>query len=191
MRGIIIFIIISSIVFFQEPALIPRNRFDAEIVVNIDVFQDTLTYQDIFLYQYKVRNLTSSEQAIRVIEVILSDSSHRRMISELGASNPQLRRGFLKVPRNPSCVYFSSIDSLTDVIPGDSIVVWFKSSLLPDISPFYIEGYAELPVFPEGEAPGFIPGYHDLTPYGPGKVYTTIGPGPLPPQDNTCFEYLE
>jgi hypothetical protein len=57
----------------------------------------------------------------------------------------------------------------------------FRTSFgLPGIVAYYAEGDAPLPkceAEPEGN---FIPGYHDLTPYGPGIVGRTIGPATLP-----------
>ena len=59
----------------------------------------------------------------------------------------------------------------------------FRTSFgLPGIVAYYAEGYAPLPRCPEGGAVNFIPGYDDLTPYGPGIIGRTIGPTapPLP-----------
>ncbi len=55
---------------------------------------------------------------------------------------------------------------------------WARS--LPSIVTYYAEGHHPLPKFEEGMATDSIPGYSDLTPYGPGVVGKTVGPGPPP-----------
>lgn len=63
---------------------------------------------------------------------------------------------------------------------------------LPGITNYYIEGYAPLPICEEEleEGDETIPGYHDLTPYGPGVVGKTLGPT-APPADFKPVEFLD
>ena len=67
----------------------------------------------------------------------------------------------------------------------------FQTSFgLPGIADYYAVGDASLPRCPEGMAVDFIPGYHDLTLYGPGIVGKTIGSTP-PPADFKPIEFLD
>jgi hypothetical protein len=67
----------------------------------------------------------------------------------------------------------------------------FRTSYgLPGIVAYYAEGDAPLPKCPEGGAVNFIPGYDDLTPYGPGIVGRTIGPT-APPADFKPIPFLD
>jgi hypothetical protein len=74
------------------------------------------------------------------------------------------------------------VDQFKDEIkPGDSRDGFgFESRSLPGLITCYSEGWADPPKFKEGMATDSIPGYTDLTPYGPGVVGRTIGPV-LPP----------
>ncbi|MFZ3065995.1 MAG: hypothetical protein WA277_12015 [Nitrospirota bacterium] len=67
----------------------------------------------------------------------------------------------------------------------------FRTSFgLPGIVDYYSEGDAPLPKCPEGGAVNFIPGYDDLTPYGPGIVGKNIGPT-TPPADFKPIPFLD
>ena len=64
-----------------------------------------------------------------------------------------------------------------EIIPGamrGGISYW--TSIIPGDVTYYAEGWADFPTFPQGMATDSIPGYDDLTPYGPGVVGRTIGP---------------
>lgn len=65
--------------------------------------------------------------------------------------------------------------------PSESVSGFtFKTSYgLPGIVAYYSEGES-VARCPEGMAVDFIPGYDDLTPYGPGIVGKTVGPVALP-----------
>ena len=56
----------------------------------------------------------------------------------------------------------------------------FISNNLPGIVIYYAEGNHSVPTFPDGMATDIIPGYSDLTPYGPGVIGKTIGPVTIP-----------
>jgi len=67
----------------------------------------------------------------------------------------------------------------------------FSSNFPPGIVIFYSEGWAPAPEFGvDEEATGDIPGYTDLTPYGPGVVGKTIGPV-LPPSPFDPVGFLD
>jgi len=78
-----------------------------------------------------------------------------------------------------------------DIVPGESRGGFsFESPSPPGIVDYYAEGYHNPPSFPEGMAPDSIPGYDDLTPYGPGIVGKTVGPV-LPPDPFIAAEFLD
>ncbi len=68
-----------------------------------------------------------------------------------------------------------------DIKPGTTLDGFSFSSIgIPGIISFYAEGEHPLPKFPRGMATDSIPGYDDLTPYGPGIIGKTVGPVPPP-----------
>jgi len=78
-----------------------------------------------------------------------------------------------------------------DIVPGESRGGFsFESPSPPGIVDYYAEGYHNPPSFPEGMAPDSIPGYDDLTPYGPGIVGKTVGPV-LPPDPFVTRDFLD
>jgi hypothetical protein len=79
----------------------------------------------------------------------------------------------------------------SELAPGASISNFdFISVGTPGFVQYYSEGYAPPPSFPEGMAPDSIPGYDDLTPYGPGIVGKTIGPV-LPPEPFVAASFID
>jgi hypothetical protein len=62
--------------------------------------------------------------------------------------------------------------------------------MLPRITDYYAEGSHQVPWFPEGMAEDSIPGYDDITPYGPGIVGRTIGFG-VPARDRDSLAFLD
>ncbi len=161
--------------------VIPGNKFDTEIDINIEVIQDT------FFYQYTVKNLSTSEQKLWLIQAILPKSEDTVYIPEKGSNNSHWKVRFLKGKGHFGALYCTTVDSLQDIFPNDSIIIWYKvyGSLLPDVSDLYIEGDAPPPTFPDEPPENWeeVYGikYYSLTPYGPGKVYKIAGPGAYPP----------
>ncbi len=150
-----------------------------------------------FIYSYKVVSLPSSEQnlwcfAIKKLPDYAVFYPRNIGIPHWGASVA----GFIHMrtmPGSPDTVVLSSLgrgginwsssDSTFDIVPGDSLInLSYHSPFMPDIKEYYAEGEHPLPWFPEGEAPDTpLHGYDDLTPYGPGIVGKTVGPGLPPP----------
>ncbi len=185
----LIFLCLFFLNLNSQGQVIPRNKVDVKIkpIISAD------TTNNYFKYEYKIYSLPTSEQSIWMFAILLSRTEDTLKIYEI--TWPPLPRwdgvciGPLVDLPNSAWVNWGSWDSTAFIPPGDSASGFSfktyifppKKTLLPDINDFYVEGYAPIPSFPEGEAPGMIPGYDDLTPYGPGKVYKTVGPGPLPP----------
>ncbi|MBI5892184.1 MAG: hypothetical protein HZB79_00780 [Deltaproteobacteria bacterium] len=76
-----------------------------------------------------------------------------------------------------------------ELAPGGSVTGFsYITPTLPGIMDYYAEGLAPIPeVSCEFDEP--IPGYDDLTPYGPGVVGKTIGPT-APPADFEPIDFL-
>jgi hypothetical protein len=84
------------------------------------------------------------------------------------------------------------VDEFRDEVkPGDSRSGFsYETASLPGIVTYYSEGWADPPQFEEGMATDSIPGYSDLTPYGPGIVGKTVGPM-VPPEPFDALAFLD
>jgi len=129
-------------------------------------------------YSYTVKSLPESQQDVWNFMIIFNFSPDL-------ISKKFLIPGWWKpdIPnKKPFWISWSAPEN-KDINPGDSLNGFglvADSLLLPGITDFYAEGDHPIPSFEEGMAPNFIPGYDDLTPYGPGIVGKTVGPV-LPP----------
>jgi hypothetical protein len=142
----------------------------------------------LFEYSYKVISLPSSRQDIWNFLVVFNfpKDSIIRASAVLGWWGPD-------IPVNVEPPYWVSWTGpgSAKVKPGWSKDGFrFETSILPGITDFYTEGYHEAPNFPEGMAPDSIPGYTNLTPYGPGIVGKTVGPV-LPPEPFVALAFLD
>ncbi len=146
------------------------------VKVNAQVRRDSL---GLMQYDYDVISLPESQQNIWNFMVIIKfhpDSIYKafRIHNWWGPDMPD--------PDNDkrSWVSWSAPDN-RDIRPGNSMSGFgFITRFLPGITDFYAEGDHPVPSFEEGMAPDSLPGYDDLTPYGPGIVGKTVGPV-LPP----------
>jgi len=172
MRKIIFLFFINFLLFAEQTVIIPGNKVDIEI--KVDVSFDTTT--QFFTFNYKLKSLPSSEQNLWAFCIPLKDTSYKSKIIEVSGPpdwwNPIIGGGLFEwgewIPWGP-------LDSTYDLKPGDSLSGFsFKTTLFPDIGDAYVEGEHPVPWFPEGQVPPVVEGYEDLTPYGPGKVYKTV-----------------
>lgn len=124
-------------------------------------------------YQYVISSSSESKQNVWNFMIIFGFS--RDSILRVFSVPNWLEPG-IPLDGPPYWVSWSAPDGY-DVLPGRSQSGFtFETRFLPGITDYYAEGYHELPNFPEGMAPDSIPGYTDLTPYGPGIVGRTVGP---------------
>jgi hypothetical protein len=142
----------------------------------------------LFEYGYKVISLPSSEQDIWNFLVVFNcpKDSIIRAYAVLDWWGPD-------IPVDVEPPYWVSWTGpgSAKVKPGRSKDGFrFETSILPGITDFYAEGHHDAPNFPEGMAPDSIPGYDDLTPYGPGIVGKTVGPV-LPPTPFVALAFLD
>jgi hypothetical protein len=135
----------------------------------------TKTQANLFSYNYILTNKPTSEQRIWVFAIftrIYRDSISKIISSSWDYGIPK-NEPYASVRWTPS----DDVDLLPDS-SADGFGIIGKG--LPCIVDAYAEGYHEPPSFPDGMATDIIPGYSDLTPYGPGVVGKTIGPVTVP-----------
>jgi len=179
MRKIVFLCFIISFMFAEQPVIIPRNKIDIEIKVNVSF--DTTT--NLFTFNYKLKSLPTSEQNLWAFCIPLKDTSYKSKITEVSGPPPDWWNisGEDALYTFGEWIPWGPIDSINDLKPGDSLSGFsFKTTLFPDIGDAYVEGYHPPPSFPPGQVPPLIEGYEDLTPYGPGKVYKTVVCGKEP-----------
>jgi hypothetical protein len=194
MKKLIFLILCISFLYSQE--IIPGNKVDIEIKVKISV--DTIIQGDTtieeFKFEYKLKSLPTSQQPLWAfaIPLKLKNVSDTGRIKEVSAPGSWWDRD----PRFPrfglwgNWLGFAPWDSIEFLQPGDSLSGFYiKTTLFPDVGDAYVEGDHPLPSFPEGHVPDSIPGYDDLTPYGPGKVYKTVVLGKEPSMGSSNGNY--
>jgi hypothetical protein len=134
-----------------------------------------------YQYHYILISLPSSRQSIFMFNIIISD------VTRINAmAGPPAWMAPVKIPPQSDAALFLGryprVDwgtwaIETEIRPGASLSGYaVTSDDLPGIIDYYLEGFTPLPECPGGMAVDFIPGYDDLTPYGPGVVGRTIGP---------------
>jgi hypothetical protein len=148
-----------------QDTIILRNKIDLRIEIRVKQTSDMLDYH------YTLINGPKALQGVWKFWLILS---------------PKLVVESQKAPNGWRASYGAQDDRLiiswgspakSDIMPKQSLSGFsVSSSSIPGLIQFYSEGYAKPPSFPAGMAPDSIPGYDDLTPYGPGIVGITIGP---------------
>ncbi len=185
MKKMIVIILGIEYLLAQPPIIIPANKIDAEVKVEVE-FDSIL---NMFTFNYKIKSLPTSEQYIWAFCIPLSTPSDTLQIKEVtGPIDWWDESG--RVFGFGKWVPFSSIDSLYELKPGDSLSGFsIKTYLFPDTGNAYLEGDAPPPTFfeepPENWEDSLGIKYWSLTPYGPGKVYRTVGFSEKPPLTST------
>ena len=138
-------------------------------------------------YRYVLRSSSESKQGVWMFNLIFSAPND----SVLSASAPSGWTHDIAEPFNGySFIIWGAGDTL-GIHPGDSLTgLSYSTRMLPRITDYYAEGWHQLPWFPEGMAENSIPGYTDLTPYGPGIVGRTIGFG-FPSRQRDPLGYVD
>jgi len=170
----ILTILCSKVIFGQA-------TFETRDKIALSVKIDLATVHRLYSYNYVLINGPSAKENVYKFEIHLTDS---------------IEIDDLHVPKNWDGVVFNegrtlvrwgadvndSTGKFKDILQprGTRSGFSFAALVLPGIVDYYAEGWAPFPSFEEGEATDSIPGYSDLTPYGPGVVGKTIGPVQLP-----------
>lgn len=164
------FVVADALSPDEQPVIIPANKIRPGVSANFDGS----------VYRYKLENFVGSEQKIWRWMVILSDATLAESVTgptEWWSRLRQKGRGWR--PEIAAVAWASWGGPVNVHIPAGATVNGFEivSSNPPGIVDFYAEGDAPPPRFPGFSAPeGPIPGYDDLTAYGPGVVGRTLGP---------------
>lgn len=168
-------------VCLPQDSIVPRNRIAVETAVSVEKLGDS--YQ----YSYEVQNRPSAEQGVWQFWLIVS---REIALTQLKAPRGWDRSFGVVRERDYSEINWGTPGDF-DILPGDSLRGFsFLSESIPGIVTYYVEGYAPAPSFEPGFAPDSIPGYDDLTPFGPGVVGQTVGPT-LPPSPFIAINLLE
>jgi hypothetical protein len=162
-------------VSIAQDAVEPGNRIDLRTSAYVRQITDTLKFD------YRLGNGISAKQDVIEFSLISSPEVHvqEKMSPHrwdaVAVYQDILMLRWLAHPRD-------SIEGYENPLkPGNSLSGFsFKAKSLPGIISFYAEGDHPIPKFDPGMATDSIPGYSDLTPYGPGIIGRTVGPVPLP-----------
>jgi hypothetical protein len=172
------FLTIPNVIHTQD-TLILRNRIELRVILNIERTGSTITYN------YTLENGEKAQQSIWKFWLLCS--------SRLALTNHRAPTGWRAgsgLEGNLMIISWGSPGD-RDIAPNSSLAGFsIEISGIPGITDYYAEGYAPPPSFPEGMAPDSIPGYDDLTPYGPGIVGKTVGPV-LPPTPFVALAFLD
>jgi len=151
----------------------PRNKIDLIVKVYI-IFKNNLYY-----YEYTLTSNPSSSQRIWLFAVDPLDPAKgkNQTYDEKGVEQ-KAPLGWKTTTGTPGL----KVTALWGASEGHEIVsgtstegFLYATPTLPGITNYYAEGWAPIPeISCEFDDP--IPGYDDLTPYGPGVTGKTIGP---------------
>jgi hypothetical protein len=178
-------LVLQTECFSQDHEIVPHNK------IALTQFASLKSSGNAFEYNYVLTNGGSAVQSVWRFELILVQIDSLKV---------------LKAPADWEHFVFPKHNTLEwSAIPMDTIEGYiapigsgqtlsgfsFLSSGLPGIVAYYAEGDGPTPYFDEGQATDEpIPGYDDLTPYGPGVVGRTIGPV-LPPSPFVPLNFLD
>jgi vacuolar-type H+-ATPase subunit H len=163
----------------------PRNKIELEIKITISRSDSD------YAYSYLIGNSGTAKQSIWTIDLLPPNLVKvQNLRSPLHWNKVIFEDSSLVVRWNAQAQ--DDIDAFKDEIkPGTSRSGFsFNSVSPPGIISYYSEGWADPPKFLPGMATDSIPGYSDLTPYGPGIVGKTVGPV-LPPDPFVAADFLD
>jgi hypothetical protein len=151
--------------------------------------------QDSVSYSYSVSSNPNSVQNVWLFEIILPEKDIiNRTVTPAGWGGPgwagkPTRFGPPLTVKPPYAISWTAPEG--NMKPSTTTYGFlFQTSYgLPGIVDFYVEGES-IARCPEGMAVDFIPGYDDITPYGPGIVGKTVGPT-APPADFKPLDFLD
>jgi hypothetical protein len=160
-------------------AICPSQQFEGGNRIDLRVSANVGLTDSVFLFAYILANGDTAKQEIYQFDIIPGVTS-----ALIGTQFPVDWRAvvFRETRFKIRWIARASASGFRAAIKPSTHLAGFAFSTrsLPSIVPYYAEGNHELPRFDEGMAPDSIPGYSDLTPYGPGVVGKTVGPVPPP-----------
>jgi hypothetical protein len=169
--SIVIILSITTKCYCQHDAIVPHNKIALTSKVNVD------QSNNLFQYRFILSNGVTAQQSVWMFDMIIKDLDSLKMVTQ-----PLNWEHFMFPKHNKFEWCAVPMDTVNGYIapinPGQTLSGFsFSSAILPGIVTYYAEGDGPIPHFDEGCATDEpIPGYDDLTPYGPGVVGKTIGP---------------
>ncbi|MEM1974369.1 MAG: hypothetical protein QXN68_06235 [Thermoplasmata archaeon] len=179
-------VVLLFFAFLKAQQIILPTKDNFEFIVKVSVKDTEIPsppYGTRYVYEYTLINSPSSGQPICVYEIPWSaEYYYPSLYHYLKGDTSFSRVGYSTIPKRASwpdlCIQ-----------PGETASGFvFITKELPSISDAYAEGLDTLIFTPEvyGLSEDIMEDtlrkiYYERTPYGPGKVYKTVGPGPLPP----------
>lgn len=149
-----------------------------------------------YSYGYTMYSRSQSEQNVWVFDIILPEKGIIKDADAptnewgIGWSGKQTEYAEKLELKPPYSIGWTTPEG-KDIKPSETASGFiFRTSYgLPGVIDYYAEGNVPLPRCEEELEEDIIPGYHDLTPYGPGVVGKTIGPT-APPADFKPLDFL-
>ena len=165
-----VFLVMNNISLSQT-GYEPGDKIDLMLSVELK------KVDSVFIYDYRLTNRPSATQELYYFAILPSGLNTISQICApknwhaiLFKDEPQMIKWLADVKDDED----KYVDPLK---PGSSLQSFQLATFsLPGLISFYAEGDHEIPHFPEGMATDSIPGYTDLTPYGPGIIGKTVGP---------------
>ncbi|CUT05414.1 hypothetical protein [Candidatus Kryptobacter tengchongensis] len=182
------FLIVLLFLFFailkaQQIILPTVDNFELSVKVSVsDTVLPSHPDRTCYVYKYTLINSPSSGQPVYIFEIPWFARYYYPPLYHYLKGDTSF-----SVIGHPISKRASWLD--LNIKPGDTVSGFvFITKELPSISDAYAEGLdtvvftPEVYGLPEDVAEDTLNKiYYERTPYGPGKVYKTVGPGPLPP----------
>jgi hypothetical protein len=187
----VVFVLLSFLVIGPQVASgqdewEPGNKID--VWINLKVMES----DSVSIYHYEIGNAAHAKQDLVELALIMSKD-----VSIAGYASPKdWRTAVFHDTEHMMVRWFARASMEKDeyvlpIKPGASVQGFsLVSKSVPGFIIYYAEGDHPIPSFPEGMATDSIPGYTDLTPYGPGIVGKTVGPV-LPPDPFFALVFLD
>jgi len=179
-------LIAAILAFFVSCHLLHGQEVELRNKIRIVVRASIMRLLNDVTYSYALSSLLESQQKVWQFWVIFKvpkDSvKNVSTISGWRVATPEVERTV--------SIRWGSPGS-ADISPGESRGGFIVESIMPaGVVDYYAEGYAPPPAWEGSVAEDTIPGYDDLTPYGPGIVGKTVGPF-LPPDPFASLNFLD
>ncbi|MEO0267385.1 MAG: hypothetical protein ABIM36_04525 [candidate division WOR-3 bacterium] len=180
------FFVLLFFAFLKAQQIILPTVDNFELIVKVSVKDSvslTYPYETHYIYEYTLINSPSSGQPVYIFEIPwFARYYYPPLYHYLKGDTSFSRLGYKTIPKRACWLHLS-------IRPGDTVSGFvFITKELPSISDAYAQGFDSVIVCPEVYGlPEDIAEdtlnkiYFERTPYGPGKVYKTVGPGPYPP----------
>lgn len=183
-KSVFVLLFMCAMCFGQNYQIVPHNKIELTPTVSITLSDNH------FVYTLVLTNGISAQQA--VWDYIVFPMGKMKIA---GVKSPVNWESYVHDDSSADELEWAAtpMDTINAYIapikPGRSLSGFsFSTSAPPGILTYYAEGDGPESYFDEGQATDSIPGYTDLTPYGPGVVGKTVGP--VLPSDSSNLTLL-